>query len=72
MFACLVVISCPYLVAPENGRKSTNETICGTAATFSCDECYELKGHSQLSCLPNKTWSGDEPSCTCQCLPSFN
>ena len=65
-----VVISCPDLVAPQNGTKNTNETDCGTTVEFSCDECYELKGHKQLSCLPNRTWSGEEPNCSCQCLIS--
>ena len=73
MFACLcIVISCLDLVAPRNGTKNTNETSCGTTAQFSCDQCYELKGYKQLSCLPNRTWSGEEPNCSCECLlPSF-
>ena len=61
----VVVIYCPDLDDPGNGTKNTNETSCGTTAQFSCDQCYELKRYEQLSCLPNGTWNGEEPNCSC-------
>jgi hypothetical protein len=63
--------SCRDLVAPKNGAKSTNKTSCGSTVGFSCDECYELKGHKQLSCLPNRTWSGEEPICAFVYCPAL-
>ena len=65
---CMVVKSCRYLMAPANGRKSSNDSTCGATVTFDCDECYELEGLGELSCLENETWSGDEPTCTGQFL----
>jgi hypothetical protein len=35
----------------------------GSIATYECDESYELSGHSKRYCLPDGTWSGDEPKC---------
>ena len=67
-FNAFVVMSCPDLVDPRNGGKSTNDSSCGTTVDFRCDECFELKGHNQLSCLPNKTWSDEEPICACKCI----
>lgn len=61
---CLVK-SCPVLIAPRNGEKNTSDNTCSATVEFSCNECYELEGSHQLSCLPNKTWSGEEPNCTC-------
>ena len=66
----LVVKSCPDLVTPENGTKGTNETVCESTVDFHCNECYELKGQKQLSCLPNKTWTGEAPICACKCCCS--
>ena len=62
-----VVKSCPVLVAPTNGKKDSNDTSCNSTVEFNCDACYELMGNSQLTCLPNQTWSGEEPNCNGQC-----
>ena len=56
------------IVTTRNGTKNTNETSCGTTVAFSCEECYEMKGDKQLSCFPNRTWSGEEPICSRQYL----
>ena len=61
-FVC-VVKSCPDLATPSNGTKNTTQTSCGVTVQFSCHECYVLEGSSHLSCLPNKTWIGEEPFC---------
>lgn len=63
-FVCLVK-SCSVLFAPSNGEKNSSVTTCGTTVWFSCNECYDLEGYERLSCLPNETWSGEEPSCNC-------
>ena len=58
---------CPVLIAPTNGTKDSNDTYCGSTVEFNCDACYELMGNSQLTCLPNQTWSSEEPNCNGQC-----
>ena len=63
--------SCPDLGTPENGRKETNETACGSSVDFNCNECYDLIGHKQLSCLPNGTWNSGIPVCACKCFVYF-
>ena len=63
---CMIVKSCRKLVAPANGHMSSNHSTCGATVTFSCDQCYELEGLGELSCLENETWSGEEPTCTGQ------
>ena len=68
---CLLVKSCPFLVAPTNGMKNSNDTYCGHTVEFNCDACYELTGNSPLTCLPNQTWSGEEPNCNGQCKLGF-
>ena len=62
-----VVKSCPVLVAPTNGMKDSNDSSCGSTVEFSCYACYELMGNSQLTCLPDQTWSGEKPNCNGQC-----
>ena len=61
-----VVKSCPVLATPVNGGKSSDIKMCGSSVEFNCNECYELEGNGLVSCLPNQTWSGEEPTCTCQ------
>ena len=48
--------------------KDSNDIFCDSTVEFSCDACYELMGNSQLTCLPNQTWSGKEPNCNGQWL----
>ena len=59
-------------MAPANGHKSSNYSTCGATVTFDCDQCYELEGPRELSCLENETWSGDEPTCTGQFIFVLN
>ena len=61
-----VVKNCSVLSTPSNGLKNTNSSSCGTVVDFSCNECYELEGTEQLSCLPNTSWSHEEPRCNCK------
>ena len=65
-FYFCVVKSCPALVTPTNGMNDSDDTFCNSTVEFSCDACYELMGNSQLTCLPNQTWSGKEPNCNGQ------
>jgi hypothetical protein len=63
--------SCPDLVTPMNGHKDSNSTSCDSVVTFSCDACYELVGDSHLTCLPDNTWSSDEPICSLKSCPDL-
>jgi hypothetical protein len=54
-----------------NGHKDSNYTSCDSIITFSCDACYDLVGYSQLTCLPNHTWSSDEPVCSLKSCPDL-
>ena len=60
-----LVKHCEELDVPMNGRKSSNDTGCDSIVDFSCSECYQLVGSSQVTCYPNGSWSGDEPTCEC-------
>ena len=59
----VAVKNCPDLSAPSNGVKNSTITACGTVVAFSCNECYDLVGDQQLTCLSNSSWSGEVPSC---------
>lgn len=68
MFRCFVAIlvkSCPVLNAPIHGKKKSSHNTCGSTVEFLCNKCYELEGNKNLTCLPDETWSGEEPNCTC-------
>ena len=43
--------------------QNTTNTASGTAVGFHCNECYELEGQRELSCLPNQSWTGEAPTC---------
>ena len=67
-YVCFYLVKyCPVLITPTNGTKDSNDTYCGSTVEFNCDLCYEMMGNSQLTCLPNQTWSGKEPNCSGQC-----
>ena len=56
-------VFCPVLLTPNNGMQNTTNTASGTAVEFRCNECYELEGQRELSCLPNQSWTGEAPTC---------
>ncbi|CAH1783116.1 unnamed protein product, partial [Owenia fusiformis] len=54
-----------------NGRASTTDQTCQTIVTYSCDECYTLRGAPQRICNPDKQWQpAQEPFCeSLTCAP---
>ena len=58
-------VYCPWLPAPVNGTKSTNETVFGTMVQFACLEGLGVVGSLSLVCESSGTWSGFVPVCTC-------
>ena len=58
------VTVCSSLESPANGSVShpVNPTP-GVIATYSCDQGYSLVGEENSTCLENRDWSGNEPTC---------
>ncbi|CAH1784325.1 unnamed protein product, partial [Owenia fusiformis] len=62
---CTLHICGPQPSAPEHGFIDTDETVCGTTLTYSCEECYELIGSPTRTCGNDGQWSPINPP-TCQ------
>ena len=59
-----LVIRCPALPKPLNGRKSENRYWPGTIVRFSCDDGYRLVGYEARRCREDGLWSwGVDPEC---------
>ena len=59
----LLVIMCPGLVDPANGRMTVTGNLPGDTATYTCDPGYNLVGIQNLTCGDNGLWSGSPPFC---------
>lgn len=63
-FYCTVaVVRCPELSSPVNGVKTGNRTLVGSQVLFDCNHCFELRGPSNLTCLQEERWNGQQPTC---------
>lgn len=51
--------NCPDLQQPSNGDVEFNDTH----AEYSCNAKFKLDGPQLRSCLPDGTWSAEEPKC---------
>ncbi|CAB4066558.1 CSMD [Lepeophtheirus salmonis] len=61
-----VSLSCPDLSPPRNGHffGGRCQNVVHEACAFECRSGYSLSGGSALRvCLPNGTWSGNQPEC---------
>ncbi|XP_016057312.1 PREDICTED: fibulin-7 [Miniopterus natalensis] len=56
-------VSCPALDAPLDGRKFGSRYLVDHEVHFTCDPGFQLVGPSSLVCLPNGTWTGEQPQC---------
>ena len=61
----VIVVYCEELSSPSDGIKLGNETVVFSQVLFGCNHCFELKGHSNLTCRDNGQWSADQPTCEC-------
>ncbi|ELU06031.1 hypothetical protein CAPTEDRAFT_219902 [Capitella teleta] len=63
-------ISCPVLPSPDRGTRSTTNNDIGSQVEFSCDEGYNLRGDSTLTCLeaPGSTGIWDHPTPICEVI----
>ncbi|XP_035884171.1 fibulin-7 isoform X1 [Phyllostomus discolor] len=56
-------VSCPALNAPPDGRKFGSKYLVDHEVHFTCDPGFQLVGPSSVVCLPNGTWTGEQPRC---------
>lgn len=59
----LVVVRCPDLPDPANGRVELSGNTFGATATYRCISGYRLLGEKTRTCQQNGVWSGEEPRC---------
>ena len=64
MFICLV--DCGHPGTPRNGSVMFDDTLEGSVATYTCDFGFGLVGDSERTCQFDQTWTGTEPTCTCE------
>ncbi|KAM4867105.1 fibulin-7 [Thomomys bottae] len=56
-------VSCPALSAPSDGRKFGSNYLVDHEVHFTCNSGFQLVGPSSVVCLPNGTWTGEQPRC---------
>ncbi|XP_001087308.3 fibulin-7 [Macaca mulatta] len=56
-------VSCPALNAPADGRKFGSKYLVDHEVHFACNPGFRLVGPSSVVCLPNGTWTGEQPRC---------
>uniref|UniRef100_A0ABI7ZBX3 Fibulin 7 n=2 Tax=Felidae TaxID=9681 RepID=A0ABI7ZBX3_FELCA len=56
-------VSCPALNAPLDGRKFGSKYLVDHEVHFTCNPGFRLVGPSSVVCLPNGTWTGEQPHC---------
>ncbi|XP_003465111.1 fibulin-7 [Cavia porcellus] len=55
--------SCPPLSAPLDGRKFGSKYLVDHEVHFTCNPGFRLVGPSSVVCLPNGTWTAEQPRC---------
>nr|XP_025724426.1 fibulin-7 [Callorhinus ursinus] len=56
-------VSCPALNAPPDGIKFGSKYLVDHEVHFTCNPGFRLVGPSSVVCLPNGTWTGEQPHC---------
>lgn len=56
-------VSCPALHTPPDGRKFGSKYLVDHEVHFTCNPGFRLLGPSSVLCLPNGTWTGEQPIC---------
>ena len=57
-------INCDPLTGPDNGQVDTsNGTIVGSIATYTCDTGYALSGSQSRICGADGNWTSTVPMC---------
>ena len=55
---------CYVLQDPANGNITVTKPLASQAiAIYTCDSGYQLSGYHARTCMSNRMWSGEEPTC---------
>lgn len=52
---------------PAYGLRTGSRFLHGDTLTFACQAAFELVGERTITCQQNNQWSGNKPSCVCEC-----
>lgn len=52
---------------PAYGKRTGGGFLHGDSLTFECQAAFELVGERVITCQQNNQWSGNKPSCVCEC-----
>lgn len=52
---------------PAYGQRTGSRFLHGDTLTFTCQAAFELVGERAITCQQNNQWSGNKPSCVCEC-----
>lgn len=55
---------------PAYGRRTGSRFLHGDTLAFACQAAFELVGERAITCQQNNQWSGNKPSCVCECPPA--
>ena len=55
--------SCSELSDPANGAVTWTGLTTGSNAIYICNNGYQLNGDQIRTCMSNRMWSGQEPTC---------
>lgn len=60
-----IVVECPVLEDPENGRMNCShpEPVYSAQCSFKCNPEYSLDGHELLTCDGHGNWTEERPIC---------
>ena len=58
-----ILVPCPGLPNPENGRVEMSGVTPGSVATYICNSEYNLVGMETRTCQNNGQWDGEAPTC---------
>ena len=68
----ILYTACDELDNPSNGTVSIVRVMpTGLIATYSCDDGFRLVGEVNRTCLDNRMWSGQPPTCRGTSTTSF-
>ena len=58
-----ILIRCSPPKIPLHGEQDIHDLTVGGSISYSCNHGFKLDGSKVLTCLNNKTWSGQVPAC---------
>ncbi len=62
-FGLEIIILCPVLRDPRNGKVRVGGRNPGDRADYSCNDGFKLKGAGWRKCQGNGQWTGEAPTC---------